>query len=96
MGQTMRHSMPIYAHPYADTITEKDAQVPVSWGLGIFSYHYSSTIGVCAERSDIQGLTAGDLVGGKPAMVQAFFARCRHARNTGRRPPQAAAVLQVS
>lgn len=62
MGQTMRHSMPIYAHPYADTITEKDAQVPVSWGLGIFSYHYSSTIGVCAERSDIQGLTAGGLV----------------------------------
>lgn len=53
---------------------EKGAKVPIYWGLGAFFYSYSSTIGVCAERSDIQGLTAGDLVGdGKTGNGTGFF-----------------------
>ncbi|WP_317663931.1 hypothetical protein [Pseudomonas sp. KU43P] len=59
----MRHFMPIYANAYAYAASLKGAQVPVLRGFGAFSRYYSSTIGVCAERSDIQGLTAGDLVG---------------------------------
>lgn len=78
MGQTMRHSMPIYAIAHMDGRTKEGTQTLILWGLGAFFWSYCSTIGVCAERSDIQGLTAGDLVGeGKPAMVQAFSARCR-------------------
>lgn len=57
---------------------KKGAQPLMLRGFGALYCSYCSTIGVCAERSDIQGLTAGDLVGkGKPAMVQAFSARCR-------------------
>ncbi|MER2298401.1 MAG: hypothetical protein ABS956_13030 [Pseudomonas sp.] len=63
MGQTIRHSMPIYAHEHADTRKKKGTQALILRGFGAFSYSYYSTIGVCAERSDIQGLTAGDLVG---------------------------------
>ena len=66
--------MPVYAHKHPNARMQKGAEALILWGLDAFSSSYRSTIGVCAERSDIQGLTAGDLVGdGKTGNGTGFF-----------------------
>ena len=47
MGQTMRHSVPIYANAHVDVSMKKGARALLLWGLGAFFCSYSSTIGVC-------------------------------------------------
>ncbi|WEL56732.1 hypothetical protein PZ739_06065 [Pseudomonas kermanshahensis] len=66
--------MRIYAHAHAHTRIKNGAQALILRGFGAIFCSYSNTIGVCAERSDIQGLTAGDLVGdGKTGNGTGFF-----------------------
>jgi hypothetical protein len=45
MGQTMRHSMPIYAIAHMDGRTKEGTQTLILWGLGAFFWSYCSTIG---------------------------------------------------
>lgn len=46
MGQTKRHSMPIYANAHVHANTKKDALALLLRGWGAFCWSYCSTIGV--------------------------------------------------